>query len=123
MSNMKNKEVIFGKVPSKSNSYAPQGNRIVKTATIRNYEGSFFMQLSSRLRGKMIKGYFEIYLDVYYPNGRADLDNSLKIVLDCLQKFYAIKNDNKCCKIVAQRFIDKKEPRVEFVINELDWNK
>lgn len=64
-------------------------------------------------------GYFELYVDVYYPSGRADLDNSLKIILDSLQKAKAIKNDNKCVKIVAQRFIDKKEPRIEFKLVEL----
>jgi Holliday junction resolvase RusA-like endonuclease len=43
----------------------------------------------------------------------------MKILLDCLQKVKAISNDNNCCKIIAQKFIDKENPRVEFEIIEV----
>ena len=101
-------ETIYGNTPSKSNCYRIGYKGLYKTPALKKYEDSFFMQLSGNLRNKLITGYFELYIDVYYPSGRADLDNSLKCVLDCLQKCKAIKNDNKCAKIVAQRFIDKK---------------
>ena len=78
------------------------------------------MQLTGKLRGVMIDGFFEFYVDVYYPSARSDLDNSLKVILDSLQKTKTIKNDNKCVKIVARRFIDKKEPRVEFEIKVIE---
>lgn len=32
------------------------------------------------------------------------------------QKWKAIKNDNLCVKVVAEKFIDKANPRVEFKI-------
>ena len=120
-------ETIYGKAPSKSNSYKiitlgsknKRYSSLGKTKPLQDYENSFFMQLSSAYRGKDITGFFEFEIDVYYPSMSADLDNSLKIVLDCLQKAKAIRNDNKCCKIVAQRFIDKKEPRIEFRIIEI----
>jgi len=123
------KQIIYGNTPSKSNCYkiitikgknGKTHSSLAKTPALKKYENSFFMQLSGDLRNKLITGYFEIHIDVYYPSGRADLDNSLKIVLDCLQKAQAIKNDNKCCKIVAQRFIDKKEPRIEFFLKEIN---
>ena len=117
-------EVIFGNVPSKSNSYKiiKIGNHcsMYKTAAVKKYEDSFYMQLSGNLRGKMITGFFEIHIDVYYPSMRSDLDNSLKCVLDCLQKTKTIKNDNKCSKIIARRFVDKVNPRIEFDILEVD---
>lgn len=47
---------------------------------------------------------------------RSDIDNSLKIQLDALQHAKAIKNDNLCVKVVAEKFIDKVNPRVEFKI-------
>lgn len=68
----------------------------------------------------MIEGFFELYVNVYYPSNRSDLDGALKCLLDSLQKVGAIKNDNKCVKIVAQKFIDKERPRVEFELKEVN---
>ena len=123
-------ETIYGNLPSKSNCYkiVTMKNRtlgktyssLAKTPALKKYEDSFYQQLSGKHRNLMITGFFEFYVDVYYPSGRSDLDNGMKILLDCLQKTNTIKNDNKCVKIVAQRFIDKKEPRVEFKIVEID---
>ncbi len=48
------------------------------------YEKSFYLQCS-QYRNKQIKGLFELYLSVHYDTQRPDLDNCLKIVLDCLQ--------------------------------------
>jgi Holliday junction resolvase RusA-like endonuclease len=91
---------------------------LAKTKAMKQYENDFFIQCN-HYRNKNIQGYFEIYVDVYYPNQRADLDNSLKVCLDCLQKVKAIDNDNKCVKIVAQKFLDKANPRIEFELVEL----
>lgn len=67
----------------------------------------------------MIEGYFELHVKVFYPSQRSDLDNSLKIILDCLQYVKAIKNDNKLVKVVAEKFLDKLNPRIEFCIVEI----
>ena len=110
---------ILGNTPSKSNCYRVirLGNRgsLAKTPALKKYEDSFYMQVGG-IRGAMIEEYFEFEIDVYYPSNRSDLDNSLKVVLDCLQKSKVIKNDNKCTKIVARKFIDKENPRIEFSI-------
>lgn len=117
------KQVIHGTCPSKSNCY-----RIIqvngtyslgKTNTLRKYEKDFFIQCNL-YRDANIEDYFEFYMDVFYPNQRSDLDNSLKIVLDCLQKVKAIKNDNKCVKIVVRKFLDKTNPRVEFILKKIE---
>jgi Holliday junction resolvase RusA-like endonuclease len=114
------KATIKGNVPSKSNCYKviKLGNKcsLAKSKALKDYENSFFIQLLPALRGLMIEGYFEFYIDVFYPSQRSDLDNSLKVVLDCLQKTNTIKNDNKCVKIVAQKAVDKDNPRIEFKI-------
>jgi Holliday junction resolvase RusA-like endonuclease len=91
---------------------------MIKTKALRAYEDSFFIQCN-HYRNRNIDGYFEIYVDVFYPSQRADLDNSLKVILDCLQKVKAITNDNKCVKIVAQKFLDKVSPRIEFELKEI----
>lgn len=113
------KQVIFGNVPSKSNCYKivtiAGHSSLCKSDPLKKYENNFYIQCNI-YRGKMISGYFEIEIDVFYPSQRSDLDNCLKIVLDCLQKVKAIENDNKCVKITARKFLDKVNPRIEFCL-------
>ena len=117
------KQVIHGTCPSKSNSYKiiKIGNiySLGKTPTLKKYEQDFYIQCNV-YRDANIDGYFEFYMDVYYPNQRSDLDNSAKVVLDCLQKSKAIINDNKCVKLVLRKFLDKEKPRIEFVIKKVE---
>lgn len=117
------REIIKGIVPSKSNCYkiitiSGHGS-LCKSKALKEYEQSFYLQCQI-YRNKNITGLFEIDLDVYYPSNRSDLDNSLKCVLDCLQKVKAIDNDNKCVKITASKFIDKENPRIEFTLTEIN---
>ncbi len=110
--------VIHGNTPSKSNCYRiiKLGNgSLAKTSALKAYEENFYMQVGA-CRGDMVSGFFEFEIDVYYPSNRSDLDNSLKVVLDCLQKAKVIKNDNRCTHIIARKFIDKASPRIEFKI-------
>jgi Holliday junction resolvase RusA-like endonuclease len=113
---------IQGKIPSKSNSYKiitiAGHSSLGKQKVLKEYEQSFFLQCP--LRGKNIAGYFKLSVDVYYENMRPDLDNCLKILLDCLQQCKAIKNDRQCVEIHARKLIDKNNPRVEFIIEEVE---
>lgn len=115
------RETIFGNVPSKSNCYkiiTLKGHgSLAKTKALKDYENQFFIQCKSR--GANIDGYFNIELKVFYPSQRSDLDNSLKIILDCLQKTKTITNDNKCVRIVAEKFLDKISPRVEISLTTI----
>lgn len=116
------KQLIYGNVPSKSNCYkiiTLNGHgSLAKTKALKQYENDFYIQCN-QYRNKNIDNYFELHLDVYYPSQRSDLDNSLKVILDCLQKVKAIANDNKCVLIKAAKFLDKTNPRVEFSIIEV----
>jgi len=111
-----NKQIILGHVPSKSNSYKVikiKGHgSLAKTDILLNYEKAFFFQCS-HYRNKMI-GLFEIEVDFFFRSMASDLDGGFKIIMDCLQNSRAIKNDNQCVRIVAQKFVDKDRPRVEF---------
>ena len=112
-------QTIKGNVPSKSNFYkiitlSGHGS-LAKTKALRDYEDSFYMQCGD-YRNLNIDSYFEYHCKVYYPSMRTDIDNSLKIQVDCLEKSKTIKNDNLCVKVVAEKFIDKEHPRVEFKI-------
>ena len=118
------KATIQGNVPSKSNCYeiviskganGKYFGKLVKSSKVVKYEENFLWQVG-RLRDLNIAKPFKIYIDVYYPSKRSDLDNSFKIILDCLQKVKAIKNDNNVYSIIANKFIDKEKPRVELKI-------
>jgi Holliday junction resolvase RusA-like endonuclease len=117
------RQTIYGNPPSKSNCYKiiKIGNHgsLAKTPALKKYENDFYIQCN-QYRDKNIEGYFEFYIDVFYPSQKSDLDNSLKCVLDCLQKVKAISNDNKCVLIVARKFLDKLNPRVEFEIKKIE---
>lgn len=119
---MKRECIIYGQSPSKSNSYkiiTLNGHgSLAKTDAMKEYEKKFYLQCGA-YRNKNIKGFFELYIDVYFQSNQPDLDNSLKVVLDCLQSCYAIKNDRNCVKIEANKFIDKINPRIEFTLVEV----
>lgn len=118
-------EVIIGKCPSKSNAYriVKFGGHasLAKTKDLKQYENDFAKQCV-KYRNKNIEGEFKFEMDVYYPDRRADIDNSTKVVLDCLQKANAIKNDRNCMEIHLRRFIDKQNPRIEFKITPINGN-
>ena len=115
------KVTIYGDVVSKSNQY-----RIIKigghaslkkTDAVKAFEEKFYLQ--NPLRNANISGFFEIYLDVYFSSNRKDLDGAFKLVLDTLQSSKTIKNDRNCVKIVANKYIDKEHPRIEFTLIEV----
>jgi Holliday junction resolvase RusA-like endonuclease len=122
------KQVIIGNPPSKSNSYiiiilknkdkSKQHGSLAKTKQLKQYENDFAMQCNL-FRNKNIDCEFQIWVDVYFPSKRSDLDNCLKCLLDCLQQCKAIKNDNLCVKIVATKYIDPVNPRIEFLIKPI----
>ncbi len=112
---------IYGACPSKSNCYKVARREghgtLTKSDALKNYEQSFFMQ--NTLRHKKISKRFKFTVYVYYKSDRPDLDNALKILLDCLQLSETITNDRLCAEIHAHKFIDKVNPRVVFTIEEL----
>lgn len=112
---------IYGDVVSKSNQY-----RIItigghaslkKSDAVKEFEKKFFLQ--NPLRDANIDGFFELHLDAYFSSNRKDLDGAFKLVLDTLQASGTIKNDRNCVKIVANKFIDKLNPRIEFTLVEV----
>ena len=120
---MKHEQVILGSIPSKSNQYKIIKKGIHaslgKTDAMYAFEKKFYLQCGA-YRNKNIQGFFELYVDVYFQSNQPDLDNSLKGLLDCLQTCKAIKNDRNCVKIVANKFIDRQNPRIEFTIVEVN---
>jgi crossover junction endodeoxyribonuclease RusA len=59
-----------------------------------------------------ISGPVAVFLDVYRPRRRGDLDNLLKAVLDACNGI-AYEDDDQVIRIEANRYDDKRSPRVE----------
>ena len=59
-----------------------------------------------------ITGRVAVFLDVYRPRRRGDLDNILKATLDALNGI-AYRDDEQVQQITAVRYDDKRAPRVE----------
>ena len=119
---MKHEQIIYANPPSKSNSYrivtVSGHGSLAKTDALKKYEKDFYLQCGA-YRNKKIKGFFELYIDVYFSSNRPDLDNALKSTLDCLQSCNAITNDRNCVKIIANKYIDRIMPRIEFTLVEV----
>lgn len=108
-------ETIKGQIVAKANNYMAVGRRIVKSDKIRAYERSFVSQCKVYAQ-KQISRPFTLIVAVYYQRKGYDLDNSLKTLLDCLQYVGAITDDALCKRIVADKCVDRNNPRVEFAI-------
>lgn len=113
---------IYGQPPAKSNTYEIvyiSGHASLKKKGVtKHYEESFYLQ-AGVYKNLFIEGFFELHIRCYFTSKAHDLDNALKSVLDSLQKVQAIKNDNNCTRIVADKFIDSKNPRIEFRLIEI----
>lgn len=115
---MEHRAVIYGQPPAKSNSLkiiTIKGHAsMAKSAKTKKYEDQF--ELQCPYRDQNIDKFFSLDIDVYFKSNQPDLDNALKVVLDCLQSCKAIKNDRYCIEIHARKFVDKKNPRIEFTL-------
>ena len=118
------REMILGQVVAKVNNYkaVPDkcgGKRIIKSDAVRKYEREFARQCRI-YRNRQINGQFKLMIAVYQSSVRHDLDNSIKTVLDCLQQVRAITNDSLCYSIIAEKRIDRRNPRIVFAIEEFE---
>jgi len=59
-----------------------------------------------------VSGPVAVFLDVYRPRRLGDLDNILKATIDALNGI-AYRDDDQVTEIHAQRYEDKRAPRVE----------
>lgn len=123
-------QVIFGNIPAKSNCYRivtftskdkkTSYSHLAKTKDLAKYEKDFILQCM-KYRNLELDVPFVLEVDVYYKRSASDLDNAFKVLLDCLQQVgcQAIKNDNKCMRIIANKYIDADNPRIEFTIKPI----
>ena len=120
-------EVIHGQIIAKANHYqAVPGKfgqkRIIKDEIIRAYERSF-MEQCKVYRNRRISSRFRLFVRVWHSSERFGLDNSLKTLLDCLQRAGVITDDKLCYQIEAEKHLDKYHPRIEFALLEVNEQK
>lgn len=121
----KTRQIILGNPPAKSNCYriiilknkdkTKQHASLAKSEELKKYEADFALQCSLYRRAH-INVPFEIKIDCHFRSKQSDLDNALKVILDCLQAAEAISNDNLCEHIDIGKFVDPVNPRIEFTL-------
>ena len=108
-------ETIKGQVVAKANHYrAVPGTmgtrRIIKDWRVRQYEEDFAKQCTL-YKDRLISCKFKLIIRVFHGSPRY-----------CLQSVHAITDDSLCYSIVADKYIDKYNPRIEFAIKpEVRW--
>ena len=100
--------------PSTNNLFRTDGRYRVKTREAIAYaKTAAAMALAAGVRP--LVGPVTVNIDVYRPRRSGDLDNRLKAVIDSL-KGIAWADDEQVDVIIARRFEDKKNPRVEIAV-------
>lgn len=119
--------IIKGELPSLNEIISAakkgKGNYQPYSKMKHEYTDMIAWECKSQLKGRT---YNEIKLDIvwYSPNAKKDIDNvsvGLKFILDGMVKAGVIENDGrKQVKGFNHKFeIDKQNPRVEIMINEV----
>lgn len=107
------KFTVHGKIPSKANTYIPIAKgKMIKSKAVKAAEGTFMMQLT---KVKPLTGLFGIDLVVYISKNQ-DTDNTLKFILDCLQKAEKIENDRDCMEIRIKKVVTKDNHKVDVIL-------
>ena len=102
-------------VPPSSNRYwRHAGPRVNRSAEAVNYIGAVSLLLMKQ-KVKPIRGEVSIAVEWHRKAKRGDLDNILKILFDAL-KDRAFGDDSAIRRIVAERFEDHHNPRMEVTI-------
>ncbi len=102
--------------------YPPSVNRMYRAfrgRQILSREGRAFKDRTASLAigANPLSGDVRVTLGVYRPAKRGDLDNTMKAILDALRGV-AYFDDKQVIAIDAERFDDKREPRVEVMVEE-----
>lgn len=101
--------------------YPPSANRYWRKARGMVYVSAeakaYKKAVSSSMPKTPFAGPVSVTIDVYRPARRGDLDNCIKILLDSLNGI-AYADDQQIIEIHAERFEDKKNPRVEVTISQ-----
>lgn len=124
---MENPIFIPGQVPSKSNQYQigiiggkskKARASLFKSKNLKEWEKMFDKEIV-KYDNPVIEGQFQIQIHVVFQSMKSDIDNCAKIILDCLQKHYWIRNDSDCMKIIITKAINRDNPGFYFKLKRI----
>ena len=102
--------------PSANRYWRVFSNRIVVTDEARSYKQAIYYQLREYTPLRQDVG---VNFTVFRPARRGDLDNYTKIMFDALNGLVWL-DDSQVVEIHSFRADDKTNPRVEFLVYELE---
>lgn len=102
------------------NSLYRYGRRgMYKIAKARAWETDAIYKIKRvRWDRKPITGTIEMWVHLYLKRDR-DIDGSLKLILDVFEKAGVYENDSQVTVLQVRKQMDKKNPRIEIIINLL----
>ena len=113
---------IYGECVSKANS-----RRLVhikgKARFIKSEKALLFvkdLQAQAKKIKPLLSKDLEGKIKIYYSSRRPDLDPSL--VMDALEGIW-YENDRQFKRLILEKYLDKKNPRVEVFVREIDWDE
>lgn len=72
-------------------------------------------EVSAQWRFEPMEGDVGLDITVYFPNNRKDVSNTLKCILDSVEKVL-YNNDRQITELTVHKRFDKQNPRVEIII-------
>lgn len=104
--------------PTVNHAKAVVRGRLITSREGRRYFETARMLARAAYKGPLLTGPVELRLDVYRPRRIGDLSNRIKVLEDALVGV-VLEDDSQVTRIVAARFEDKTNPRVEVEIELL----
>jgi crossover junction endodeoxyribonuclease RusA len=96
--------VSLGWPPTGNHCYTVARGRKILATQGRRYRDAAIVRIREQSAGKRVDGRLKVMILVNPPDRRArDLDNLIKLPLDCLQKAGVITNDAHIDELVVQR--------------------
>lgn len=103
--------------PSVNRYWRSCRGRVFLSAEAKAYKNTVAALAASRGL-QPLQGAIVLKVDIYRERRSGDLDNRLKAIQDALNKI-AFDDDSQIVEIHARRFEDKKNPRVEVEVTEV----
>lgn len=114
---------LIGLPPTVNQMYRNAGIRIrYKTEAVKEYQWDVINMLTQFRVGKAFSGRVAVQISFHVPaksKRRWDIDNRLKVLLDCLQPAGIIKDDSQIDFITAERIFSQKIQTAEDAKTEI----